>query len=129
MPRPVSTVILAAAFGSIAGTLGWSLLSGGTGSPEPGRLVAGLSAFTMMFTVPGATLLFMLQGYWRELRLPCVAIAAMAISIGGAAGALLLGPFAHALEWAGIGALYGALTGLGLLLVQLLPRFSPAATR
>ena len=83
----------------------------------------------MMCTVPGATLLFWLQDCWRDLGLPPVAIGALMTAVGGGTGGLFLGALTTGLELAAIGAMCGALTALGLALVQLLPGFSPEAAR
>ena len=127
MARSVSTILLAAAFGSVVGTLGWSLLGGGTGSPDPARFVAGFSALAMMFTVPGAALIFALKPMLEENRVPRLVAGAMLILTGGTLGGLILGAPTGSMQWGWIGALYGALTALGLLLVQLLPGFRPKA--
>ena len=129
MRRPVQGIILAAALGSLLGTLGLGWMGGGSGQPDEARLIFLLSIFTMIFTVPGATLLLVLQDFWRELGLPYLAIGALMTAVGGGAGGLFLGALANGLALAATGALYGALTALGLVLVQLLPAFSPEATR
>ena len=129
MRRPIQGVILAAALGSLLGTLGLGMMDGGSGRPDEARFIFVFSSFTMIFTIPGATLLLVMQNSWRELKLPRLAIGAMMTAVGAGAGGLFLGALSNAPLWAAIGAMYGALTALGLALVQLLPPFSPEAAR
>jgi hypothetical protein len=91
----------AAALGSLAGTLAFAVIAGGSGTPEPARAIIGLTAATMFFTVPGTLMLIGLQAIlagrgWGRHR--CDALVAL---FGAAAGAVILAFIApHA---AGIG--------------------------
>jgi hypothetical protein len=64
MWRSLLILLVAAAVGGLAGTIGVSLIMGGTGAPDTGRFILGLSVSTMMFTVPGAIMLAGLQPSW-----------------------------------------------------------------
>jgi hypothetical protein len=129
MWRPVLKIVLTAALGSLAATILYGLMAGGTESEESVRVLLGFAEGTMIFTIPGALMLYGLRAILLERELSSPAIGGMLILVGGTVGGTALLFLSGTLEWAAVGALYGALTAIALLCVQALPLLSPAAVR
>ena len=120
MWRFLLLALSAAALGSLISTVGVSLLSGGSGAPEPGQFVFGFAAAAMIFTFPGAIMLIGFQevlvgrghaGYPKDV---------FVVLFGAFAGAMILAFVSVYL--AEIGAFYGCITGVALVCLQ---RFLP----
>ena len=116
MWRYLMIVLGSATLGSLVATVGFSLIMGGTGSPDPARFFFGFTLFTMIFTAPGSMMLVgihaILAGRGRG-RLQRGALVAL---FGAVSGALILGLLSpHA---AGLGAFYGVSTAVALIVVQ-----------
>ena len=130
MWRILLLVILAAGLGSLAATLICAVIPGVLG---PGAIFESLpfmfnfSLLTMLFTVPGATLLMGLQARLQEREPPGWFVPPVLMVTGGVAGALIFLVLNFEPIW--VGALYGASTAVALLLVERLPGFSPSAAR
>ena len=122
-------VLGTAAAGSLAGTLVLGLLAGGTGSPDQVGSVLSFSRFTMVFTVPGAIMLVGLQAMLLERGFSRPITSVLIILAGGVAGGLVLGFLSLALASVSVGALYGTLTAIAFILLQMLPGLSPEAAR
>lgn len=130
MWRLVLIVFLAAGIGSVVATVTCSFLPDVFG-PGPTfeslRFVLNISVATMVFTVPGATMLVGLQARLKERDLPGWVVSPAIVVAGGVAGGLVFLALNMMPIW--VGALYGTLTAVALLLVERLPGLSPAATR
>ena len=129
MWRALLTIVLAAALGSLAATIIFCLPGEGTGSSDPVRFVLSLAGGSMLFTIPGAGMLYALRASLREREFPDLAASALIVIAGSVAGGLVLGVLPGRLIWLAIGALYGGVTAVALLLVQAVAGLSRGATR
>jgi len=116
MWRYLTIVLGSAALGSLCATVGFSLIMGGTGSPDPVRFVFGFTLFTMIFTTPGSIMLVGLHAILAERRFGRLQRDALVALFRTLSGALILGLIA--LQKAGLGAFYGLSTAVALMVVQ-----------
>ena len=116
MWRYLMIVLGSAALGSLGATVGFSLIMGGTGSPDPVRFVSGFALFTMIFTTPGSMMLVSLHSILAERGLRSLQRDALVALFGALSGALILGLISP--HNAGFGAFYGLATAVALIVMQ-----------
>jgi hypothetical protein len=116
MWRYLMIVLGSAALGSLGGTVGFVLIMGGTGSPDPVGFVSGFTLFTMIFTTPGSIMLIGLRDILAERGLGRLQRDALVALFGALSGALILGLISP--HNGGLGAFYGLSTAVALMVVQ-----------
>jgi hypothetical protein len=131
---PPLLIVLSAAFGSLAGTFFWHLVSG----PVPDWVTFEvLFVGSLIYTLMGAAILVVIQIFSLKRGFPRLMIGTTIIITGGLLGAFLLDISFGSLICLGepcdnsylIGALYGLMTALPLLFIRPSLGPSPAAAR
>ena len=127
-------IIIAAVFGSASGSAVWYAISG---TPEEIRFYVALGGGSLMFTLLGALMLMVLQHVLLERRLSTLRVGATLLITGGFVGGLVLGLIGIGIYlvegpyYTGyvVGAVYGALTAIPLLVLKPPAEANPAAIR
>ena len=113
--------------GSVVGTIIWTAIEGGTGTTDLVRFIAGFSAMTLWFTIPGAVMLmaatFALAGRGLQQRHTAILVIVAGTLIGAAMLVLSSSYFML------LGAMFGGLTAASFVGVLWLLRAYPAISR
>jgi len=134
-PAPLR-VILAAVFGSVSGGVTWYLICG---APGDRAFFSALGFGSVIFTLPGALMLVLLQYHLLQRKLPKLPVGGALLITGGIVGGLILGLFGllgqdiyteevQHYAWLA-GAVFGAMTAIPLLVLKPCLEVSPSTTR
>jgi hypothetical protein len=116
MWRSLLTLALAAGAGSLAATMILTAFLGGNGAASELRFMIGFSAFTMVFSLPGAMMLVGLQAALAERGLSKLHTNVLVAFFAAVSGSVILSFISP--HNAAVGGLYWISTALALISFQ-----------